>query len=85
MVASHDSKEIRKGIEALRKRVEKHFGEGDDLGISRGLVVKVLAECERKYQDVWQNVIEVNNTIYGGDVDVGTWGDEIGGSFRGGK
>ncbi|KAK8173974.1 exocyst complex component Sec3-domain-containing protein [Phyllosticta citrichinensis] len=85
MVASYDSKEIRKGIEALRKRVEKHFGDADDLGISRGLVTKVLGECEKKYQDVWQNVIEVNNTIYGGDVDVGTWGDEIGGSFRGSK
>ncbi|KAK7518830.1 exocyst complex component Sec3-domain-containing protein [Phyllosticta citriasiana] len=85
MVASYDSKEIRKGIEALRKRVEKHFGDADDLGISRGLVTKVLGECEKKYQEVWQNLIEVNNTIYGGDVDVGTWGDEIGGSFRGSK
>ncbi|KAL1625132.1 hypothetical protein SLS56_007477 [Neofusicoccum ribis] len=81
--ASHDSKEIRKGIEALRKRVDKHFGDADDPGLSRNLVTKVLGECERKYQDVWQQLINVNNDIYGGEIDVGSWGDEIAGSFKG--
>ncbi|GME24772.1 Exocyst complex component [Neofusicoccum parvum] len=81
--ASHDSKEIRKGIEALRKRVDKHFGDADDPGLSRNLVTKVLGECERKYQDVWQQLISVNNDIYGGEIDVGSWGDEIAGSFKG--
>ncbi|KAB2574239.1 Exocyst complex component SEC3 [Lasiodiplodia theobromae] len=83
VTASHDSKEIRKGIEALRKRVEKHFGDADDPGLSRNLVVKVLGECERKYQDVWQQLISINNDVYGGEVDVGSWGDEIAGSFKG--
>ncbi|GME37804.1 Exocyst complex component [Neofusicoccum parvum] len=76
-------KEIRKGIEALRKRVDKHFGDADDPGLSRNLVTKVLGECERKYQDVWQQLISVNNDIYGGEIDVGSWGDEIAGSFKG--
>ncbi|OJD32042.1 exocyst complex component [Diplodia corticola] len=81
--ASHDSKEIRKGIEALRKRVDKHFGDADDPGLSRNLVFKVLGECEKKYQDVWQQLISINNDVYGGEVDVGSWGDEIAGSFKG--
>jgi hypothetical protein len=41
ILAGYDSKEIRKGIEALKKRVEKHFGDADDPGLSRGLVAKV--------------------------------------------
>ncbi|KAL1624200.1 hypothetical protein SLS54_004130 [Diplodia seriata] len=83
VAASHDSKEIRKGIEALRKRVDKHFGDADDPGLSRNLVFKVLGECEKKYQDVWQQLISINNDVYGGEVDVGSWGDEVAGSFKG--
>lgn len=30
VLASYDSKEIRKGVEVLRKRVEKHFAGGED-------------------------------------------------------
>ncbi|KAF2137594.1 uncharacterized protein K452DRAFT_278230 [Aplosporella prunicola CBS 121167] len=82
ITASNDTKEIRRGIEALRKRVDKHFGDADDPSLSRGLVTKVLAECERKYQDVWQMLIRVNNDVYAGEVDVGSWGDEVAGAFR---
>jgi hypothetical protein len=68
VLSNYDSKEIRKGIEALRKRVEKHFGDADDPALSRGLVIKVLAECEQFYEKVERRVGAVTTNVYGGDI-----------------
>ncbi|KAF4965915.1 hypothetical protein FSARC_6329 [Fusarium sarcochroum] len=68
VLSNYDSKEVRKGIEALRKRVEKHFGDADDPALSRGLVIKVLAECESFYEKVEMRVGAVTTNVYGGDV-----------------
>ncbi|KAJ4013123.1 hypothetical protein NW752_006401 [Fusarium irregulare] len=68
VLSNYDSKEIRKGIEALRKRVEKHFGDADDPALSRGLVIKVLSECEQFYEEVERRVGAVTTNIYGGDI-----------------
>lgn len=64
----YDSKEVRKGIEALRKRVEKHFGDADEPALSRGLVAKVLTECEAFYGSVETRIGQVTTDVYGGDV-----------------
>ncbi|CCX14306.1 exocyst complex component Sec3-domain-containing protein [Pyronema domesticum] len=45
----HEGKDIKKGIEALKKRVDKHFGEGDDPALSDKLVVKILTKLEDEY------------------------------------
>ena len=68
VLSNYDSKEIRKGIEALRKRVEKHFGDADYPALSRGLVIKVLSECEQFYEEVERRVGAVTTNIYGGDI-----------------
>ncbi|KAM0426649.1 hypothetical protein ACHAPT_007965 [Fusarium lateritium] len=68
VLGNYDSKEVRKGIEALRKRVEKHFGDADDPALSRGLVAKVLSECEGFYENVERRIGEVTTNVYGGDV-----------------
>ncbi len=68
VLGSYDAREVRKGIETLRKRVEKHFGDADDPNLSRGLVNRVLRECERFYGDVELRVSEVTTTVYDGDV-----------------
>ncbi|KND88601.1 Exocyst complex component 1 [Tolypocladium ophioglossoides CBS 100239] len=67
-VSNYDSKEVRKGIEALRKRVEKHFGDADDPALSRGLVQKVTRECEVFYNDVESRIGRVTTDVYGGEV-----------------
>lgn len=67
-LGGYDSKEVRKGIEALRKRVDKHFGDADDPALSRGLVVKVLRECEGFYGAVEARIGRVTTDVYGGDV-----------------
>lgn len=64
----YDSKEVRKGIETLKKRVEKHFGDADDPALSRGLVAKVLSECEKYYESVESRIGRITTDVYGGDV-----------------
>lgn len=79
---AHDGKEVRKGIEALKKRVDKHFGDADDPGISRDLVWKVLKECERSYVRVCERLGVINQDVYAGEVEV-DWGvREVEAAFR---
>ncbi|KAK0944801.1 hypothetical protein LTR29_003614 [Friedmanniomyces endolithicus] len=50
LFAQYDVKEIRRGVDTLRKRIEKHFGDADEEVISRNLVALVGKECERAYE-----------------------------------
>lgn len=82
LVHSNDSKEIRKGIEALKKRVDKHFGDADDPSISRNLVTKVFGECEMKYNNVYERLVRINQDVYTGEVEL-DWGtSEVRTAFR---
>lgn len=69
VLGTYDAKEVRKGIETLRKRVEKHFGDGaEDPQQAKNLVVKVLRECERFYGEVELRIGKITTDVYGGDV-----------------
>ncbi|KAH7419038.1 exocyst complex component Sec3-domain-containing protein [Cadophora sp. MPI-SDFR-AT-0126] len=68
VLAGYDSKEIKKGIEALKKRVEKHFGDADEPGLSRGLVVKVIQNCEKFYEKVEDRILTISRDVYDGEV-----------------
>ncbi|RDW88973.1 hypothetical protein BP6252_01005 [Coleophoma cylindrospora] len=68
ILAGYDSKEIRRGIETLKKRVEKHFGDADDPALSRGLVTKVLQNCEKYYEKVEDRILTISRDVYEGDV-----------------
>ncbi|KAI2627012.1 exocyst complex component Sec3-domain-containing protein [Hypomontagnella submonticulosa] len=68
VLSGYDAKEMRKGVEALRKRVEKHFGDADDPNLSRSLVNRVLRECEKFYGEVEVRISTITTTVYGGDV-----------------
>ncbi|KAL2075336.1 hypothetical protein VTL71DRAFT_279 [Oculimacula yallundae] len=68
VLAGYDSKEIRKGIEALKKRVEKHFGDADEPGLSRGLVLNVIQNCEKFYEKVEDRILTISRDVYDGDV-----------------
>lgn len=72
VLSVYDSKEVRKGIEALRKRVEKHFGDAEEatgVGSSgRELVDKVTEECEKYYGKVELRIATITAEVYGGDV-----------------
>ncbi|KAF7597064.1 hypothetical protein BBP40_010538 [Aspergillus hancockii] len=70
VLATYDAKEMRRGIESLRKRVEKHFGDADDPGLSRSLVLKVLRECESRYEEAYDRTRRVLNAVYEGQLDL---------------
>jgi hypothetical protein len=70
VLATYDAKEMRRGIESLRKRVEKHFGDADDPGLSRSLVLKVLRECEARYEEAYDRTRRVLNAVYEGQLDL---------------
>jgi hypothetical protein len=53
----HEGKDIRKGIEQLKKRVDKHFGEGDDTVLSQRLVEKILGRLEDEYINLHKGIL----------------------------
>lgn len=82
LVHTFDAKEIRKGIEALKKRIDKHFGDADDMTISRDLVFKVLKECEKKYDDVYNRTVLINQDVYSGEVEMDWTSNDVSAAFR---
>lgn len=82
LVSSYDSKELRRGADLLRKRVEKHFGDADDPGLSRSLVLKVLKECESRYSDAYERIKKIIDNVYEGQVELDWNRDEINSLFR---
>jgi exocyst complex component 1 len=82
LLATYDSKEIRRGIETLKKRVEKHFGDADDPNLSKGLVAKVLDACEKYYESVEKRVATISADIYDGEAAIEWTRSDVSGSFR---
>ncbi|KAH8600423.1 exocyst complex component Sec3-domain-containing protein [Bisporella sp. PMI_857] len=82
VLAGYDSKEIRKGIETLRKRVEKHFGDADDPTLSRGLVAKVQQHCQEYYEKVEDRILTISRDVYDGDIVVEWTRADVSGAFK---
>ncbi|KAI1102897.1 exocyst complex component Sec3-domain-containing protein [Jackrogersella minutella] len=68
VLSGYDGREVRKGVETLRKRIDKHFGDADDPSLSRSLVNRVLRECEKFYGEVEIRISTITATVYSGDV-----------------
>ncbi|TVY83642.1 Exocyst complex component [Lachnellula suecica] len=82
VLAGYDSKEIKRGIETLKKRVEKHFGDADDPGLSRGLVAKVIQNCEKYYEKVEDRILTISRDVYDGDVIAEWTKADVSAAFR---
>ncbi|KAI9891900.1 MAG: hypothetical protein M1814_002285 [Vezdaea aestivalis] len=82
VLSSYDGREIRRGAEALRKRVEKHFGDADDAALSRELVAKVLTACEERYDEVGERLKTVVREVYEDGLEVGWSRDDVAVAFR---
>lgn len=67
LLGAHDGKEVRKAVEMLRKRVEKHFGEGDEPEICARLVEKVGRECEGRVLEARERLVRVLKEGYVGE------------------
>jgi hypothetical protein len=64
ILSQYDSKEVRRGVDQLRARIEKHFGHGDDEVKSRELVTLVCKECERAYERTLGRIEEIIRDLY---------------------
>lgn len=82
LLSSYDSKELRRGVDLLKKRVEKHFGDADDPGLSRSLVMKVFKECATRYEDAYDRLKNITDSVYEGQVELDWNRDEAGSLFR---
>ncbi|KAI9686618.1 MAG: hypothetical protein M1822_003629 [Bathelium mastoideum] len=82
LMSNYDAKEIRRGVDALRKRVEKHFGEADDPNISRKLVGLVLEGCQARYEDTCQRLATIGRDVYDGSVEMDWGADDVRSVFR---
>ncbi|KAJ6129987.1 hypothetical protein N7512_002767 [Penicillium capsulatum] len=82
VLSTYDVKEVRRGVEMLKKRVEKHFGDADDPGLSRSLVLKVLRECENRYEDAHDRTRRIIDTVYEGQLELEWRKEDIGSIFR---
>jgi len=86
LIAAHDAKELRRGVDALRRRVEKHFGDADEQDTSRNLVSKVLASCEERFAQEIERVQTVPKAVYGDDfIQLQVTRDDLYRFFKGGR
>lgn len=73
-MSHYDTKELRKGIDLLHKRVDKHFGQALDEGdtiynakapvITRELVREVWQECQKEYVDIVELCKRIISSYY---------------------
>ncbi|EME49313.1 hypothetical protein DOTSEDRAFT_68176 [Dothistroma septosporum NZE10] len=61
----YDGKTVRRDIDTLRKRIEKHFGDAEDSeAVSRNLVGFVSQECEKEYERVLDRTESLKQQVY---------------------
>ena len=64
VLSQYDGKELRRGIDQLRARIEKHFGHGDDEAKCRELVSLVCKECEKAYERTIVRIEDMIRELY---------------------
>ncbi|RKF59840.1 Exocyst complex component SEC3 [Golovinomyces cichoracearum] len=84
VLSSYDVREIRRGIEVLRKRIEKHFGDDHDSSAANGsgLVRNVIQKCEKYYEDVEDRILIIIRDVYDGEIALEWTRADISASFR---
>lgn len=85
ILKAYDTSEIRKGIETLRKRIDKHFTDAEDPGAvaaSRGLIVKVNDECYTRYVRAHERMQNVIDKVYDGSLEIDWRKEEVAAMFR---
>ena len=94
VLSSYDSKTVKRDIEQLKRRVEKHFGgegqaadDGATTQYSSGqgharLVGEILAECEGRFGEVLERTEGVVREVYAGELEVGFSRGDVAAAFR---
>lgn len=82
VLAANTAKDIRKGVDALRLRIEKHFGDSDEPALSQRLVTRIMEDCERRYADVAERTRRIAQDVYEGSVEVEFSRSDVQAAFR---
>ena len=82
LLASVDANHVNKGIDQLKKRVNKHFGEADEPGLSQTLITKVMRECADKYMEVHDRTEQIIVDVYEGKVEIEFRKEDVAAAFR---
>jgi exocyst complex component 1 len=83
MLGSYDAKEVRKGVETLKKRIEKHFGDVDDpANTSKGLIARVLEECSTRYAHAYDRMKTIVDQVYDGSLEMEWRKEEVAALFK---
>ena len=70
LFSDFDTNQTNKGIDQLKKRVNKHFGEADEPGLSQTLIAKVLKECADRYVEVHDRMARIVGEVYEGKLEI---------------
>ena len=82
LLAQFDLKEIKKGVETLKKRIEKHFGDADEPGLNKKLVETICAEAAARYAGAHDRMRVIVESVYGGELSIEWRKEEVNAMFR---
>jgi len=83
VLASYDLKEIRKGVDTLKKRIEKHFGDVDDpADTSKSLITRVFDECATRYAHAHDRMKAIVDSVYDGNFEIEWRKEEVSAMFK---
>ncbi|KEF55064.1 uncharacterized protein A1O9_08717 [Exophiala aquamarina CBS 119918] len=83
VLSAYDAKEIRKGIETLKKRVEKHFTDADDpSNSSKTLIARVLEECNTRYTLAYDRMKAVVEKVYDSTLEIDWRKEDVAAMFK---
>ncbi|OAP54690.1 hypothetical protein AYL99_11138 [Fonsecaea erecta] len=89
ILGSYDAKEIRKGVETLKKRIEKHFTDADDPSATalerpgkKDLIGRVFEECAVRYAHAHDRMKMVVDRVYEGSLDIEWRKEDVLGMFK---
>ncbi|KIX96579.1 uncharacterized protein Z520_07845 [Fonsecaea multimorphosa CBS 102226] len=89
ILGSYDAKEVRKGVETLKKRIEKHFTDADDPAATalerpgkKDLIGRVFEECAVKYAHAYDRMKMVVDRVYEGNLEIEWRKEDVQGMFK---
>ena len=74
---------MRKGIDTLKKRIEKHFGDVEDpTSMSKSLITRVLEECSIRYAVAHDRMKLIIDKVYDGSLEIDWRKEEVSAMFK---
>lgn len=83
IIKTYDTGEIRKGVETLKRRIEKHFGDVDDpTHMSKSLIARVYDECIARYAHAHDRMTNIIERVYDKSLEIDWKKEDVGVFFR---